>query len=403
MPASSNIPGAKVHWPAPSGDTTGQADTQLIQSVLSHMAPGQISICEFNGYYVNQPLILNNATLHRGPSYGIRPGKPRDSTVPMPPTILVANGANLNAVLTDNAFLASGTPNPSSSIGIDGFVIDGNGGNQSSGAGHGIALLTKDSVIKHNLIQNPFGCGIVQADKNIGGGISTVTMDETQICDNTIFNVYGAANIWVQHFSNQSTNTDGYMIDNIMDNAFGTFGGNGSALALQMDQTAGWRVMRNHPYALSGNGYLFNSCNNCWLEDNYIDKFGDASVSGTTYYGAQFQVAPFGRTTIRGWRANAQEADNAGAGTFVYYYVTSPSNLASATVCECLFADMDVHQISATSATPNGSTAYQFNSTTNATLYIQGFIGAQILQASTTSATPLITGTGTVTVPGNSG
>jgi hypothetical protein len=376
-----------VTAPPPSGDATGVTDTARLQAALHALSPGRFLALQDSGYVVNQPLQMRNATGLIGPAAS-RPGKPRAAPVPPAATIVAAAGANLPAVLTDTAYpTTAASPVPSSSIMIRGVIIDGNAANQTGGAGYGIALLTRASAIEDCTVQNTRGSGIVLADQNAGG---SPTAAGSQV-ENGIFrcNVYkpgGGYGIWVQR--HVSTLTDGYLTECIVDCYF-----TGTAIGVQMDNMAGWRVFRNHVYACQGDAYVFNHCSNAWIVDNFADNFGQASLPNVTYHGYQVQLAPFGRTTVRGNKTNCAEAGRGGggAGTFVHYSVAAAG---AGRRNEVTFSDNAVHQSSATSAT---STAYRFASGNGGALAVQQFGGVS-LSATTTSPYPVLSGT--VTFPG---
>jgi hypothetical protein len=383
VPAPTGI----VTAPPPSSDTTGATDTARLQAALNALHPGQFLALAGIGYVVNQPLRMPNATGLIGPS-AARPGKPRAAPVPPAATIMAAARANLPAVLTDTAYPTTGaSPVPSSSIMIRGVIIDGNAANQTGGTGHGIALLTQASAIEDCTVQNTRGSGIVLADQNAGGN-STAAASQVE---NGIFrcNVYkpgAGSGIWVQRHVN--TLTDGYLTECIVDCYF-----TGTAVPVQMDNTAGWRVFRNHVYACQGHAYILNNCSNAWIVDNLADNFGQASALNVTYYGYQIQLTPFGRTTVRGNKTNCAEKGRGGdgAGTFVHYGVTAAG---TGRPNEVTFSDNAVHQSSATSAT---STAYRFASGSGV-LAVHQFGGVS-LSATSTSPYPVLSGT--VTFPGS--
>jgi hypothetical protein len=380
-------PAGIVTAPPPSGDATGITDTARLQAALNAVSPGQSLAFPGSGYVVSQPLQIPNAIGLVGPSAS-RPGKPRAAPVAPAATIMAAAGANLPAVLTDTVYPTTGaSPVPSSSIMIRGVIIDGNAANQTGGTGHGIALLTRASAIEDCTVQNTRGSGIVIADQNAGGSSTAIG---SQV-ENGIFrcNVYkpgGGYGIWVQRHVN--TLTDGYLTECIVDCFF-----TGSAIGVQMDNMAGWRVFRNHVYACQGHAYVFRHCSNAWIVDNFADNFGQASAPNVTYYGYQIQLAPFGRTTVRGNKTNCREKGRGGdgAGTFVHYSVTAEG---TGRTNEVTFSDNAVHQSSATSAT---STAYCFDSG-GGVLAVQQFGGVS-LSATTTSPYPVLSGT--VAFPGS--
>jgi hypothetical protein len=408
---------AIIYAPAPSGDTTGKTDTPALQAILSAMSAGQTLQFTQGGYWINAALQIPDNVSVIGPACN-QPPKPRSVPVatPFPATITVAGTStlhpNLDAILTDTAFLGTGTATPSYGIMIRGMILDGNSAsqtgytaNQTGGLGHGIALMTQASEIRNCTVQNTYGSGIVIADQNNGGSGVTISCVENRIRENNVYlpgnpsNTNPVYGIWVQ--GNTGHLTDGYVEDNIIDDdVLSTGFTTGSAISIEMDNAPGWRIFRNHVYALNGNGMVFQHCNETWICDNLIDNFGQLSASDATYIGYDIAVTPFGRTTIRGNKADAAEANGAGKGKFVYYSISAGE---AGQQNEIVFTDNAVRQVSATS-TAKGSTAYAFNSGSGGTLWVQGFFGtSQISPVGTASTTATPQLTGTVEIPGNSG
>jgi hypothetical protein len=379
-----------LYLPPPSGDTTGATDDLAILPILSAMSAGQVCNVISTGYYTKAGWVLNSQAILTGPYQG-RPSQTA------PAVVTAAAGSNLNAVISDTAFNGTGAATPTNMVQVTGVTVDGNSSGQTAGDGHGIALLTEYGTVKWCGTVSTYGSGIVLADTNTGGTTTTITQDENAVIECRVVQPGGSAGtvygIWVMGVSGKQT--DGYMYDNIVNfNALSP----ASAIPLEMDCMAGWRVFRNHMYDILGSGPVFKECNQAWIIDNYVDNFGANSASGTTYYGMQITPTPFGRTTVRGSRLFAEEGGGAGAGTYIHYNITSPAGDDN----EIEFADNSVRQKSPGTGT---STAYAFSAGTGGTLWVQGFIGTQRITPSTatTVAAPVITGAGTVNIPGNSG
>lgn len=356
------------------GDGTTD-DTTAIQNALNATPPG--GVCLFPPptvfYLISASLIIRSGRSVLGPAVA-PPGKPRSASTPTAPTIKVKNGiGNLDAVISDAAFTGSANPPaPSSAILIRGLVIDGGAANSSPpiGPAHGIALLSSASSVVDCMVQNTQGHGILMTDTSAAGHSSGISQVENGVYRCRIYQSgkAGGNGIYIQATGN--TNTDGYIYDCIIDN---NFTGPSSNWAIQVDNCAGWRAKFNHVYALQGGGYKFLNCDAAWIENNLCDNFGQEGLSGTTYYGYFIQVAPFGRTTIRGNHTQCKEAGQSGngQGNFIHHYVAAQG---TGQVNEVTFEGNSVRQITATNS-PGTSTGYNFNAQTGGTLTMHGVDG----------------------------
>ena len=383
------------------GDGTTD-DTTAIQNALNATPPG--GVCLFPPptvfYLISASLIIRSGRSVLGPAVA-PPGKPRSASTPTAPTIKVKNGiGNLDAVISDAAFTGSANPPaPSSAILIRGLVIDGGAANSSPpiGPAHGIALLSSASSVVDCMVQNTQGHGILMTDTSAAGHSSGISQVENGVYRCRIYQSgkAGGNGIYIQATGN--TNTDGYIYDCIIDN---NFTGPSSNWAIQVDNCAGWRAKFNHVYALQGGGYKFLNCDAAWIENNLCDNFGQEGLSGTTYYGYFIQVAPFGRTTIRGNHTQCKEAGQSGngQGNFIHHYVAAQG---TGQVNEVTFEGNSVRQITATNS-PGTSTGYNFNAQTGGTLTMHGVDGPFTVAATTTSPYPLL-GSGAIKFPGYRG
>jgi hypothetical protein len=370
--------GTQYYIVDPSGDTFELSGTSG-GTAINSSSTGSGGVSAY--YLISATLQIPSGVSVQGPGVS-RPGKYRDAAIPTPPVIRVAAGKNLTAIISDTAYPGSGTT-PSSAIQVSGLVIDGTGMGTGA-AGHGIALMSAASSVENCGVQNVPGAGIVFADESSGGGNNTtVAQDENGVYKCNVYNS-GSYGIWVQNNNNKLT--DGYVYDSIVDFDFLS---SNTVAAIQMDNMSGWRVTYNHVYAQEGPAYVLSACSGSWICNNYADNFGQASVSGTTYYGFNIQLMPYGDSNITGNHAFCKEAAGAGAGTFIYYNMEGQG-----TANTCWFADNSCYQRSATSAT---STGYSFSSASGDSLTVRGVTAPLAATGTTISAIPSITGT--VTFP----
>jgi hypothetical protein len=383
-------------------------DTAAIQAALNATPPG--GICLFPApavsYLISSTLIVPSGISVLGPAVA-PPGKYGSGPTPTPPVITIAaktpsgGAVSLHAVISDAQFTSSGTPTRSSAILIRGLVIDGGAANATppSGVAHGFALLTSASSLVDCGVQNTVGDGILITDTSaLGTATSATSLVENGVYECRVYKA-GGNGIYIQATTN--VNTDGYLYDCIVDNAFT---GSASNWGIQVDNCAGWRVKFNHVYAQQGSAYNLLNCDAAWIEDNYADNFGQASAAGTTYYGYSIQVQPYGRTAIKSNHTQVKEAgqSGSGAGNFIHHYVTANK---TSQVNEVTFEGNSVRQISAGTGT---STGYSFNAQTGGTLTMHGVDGPFTVAGTpgspspTTSPYPVL-GSGTVNFPGYRG
>jgi hypothetical protein len=297
------------------GDGTTD-DTTAIQNALNATRTG--GRCVFpqpaSFYLISAALQVPNGVSVLGPAVS-RPGKSRTASTATPAVIKVANGANLNAVITDKVYLAGGTAPvaPSASILIRGLVIDGNSSNQAGGNGHGIILVTEGSSVEECGVQNVRGSGIVIADQNAAGNNTSSSLNQPE---NGVYrcNVYqpGVSGIVVQN--NSGGLTDGYIMENIVD-----LNGAGTGVGIDVQTGGGWRVAYNHCYATPGDSFHLKTLSCAWIYGNYADNYGQAGTSATTYYGFLVTLSPFGGTEFTDNVSAPAEAVGSGAANFTHF------------------------------------------------------------------------------------
>lgn len=372
----------------PSGDQTGVIDTHNINFFLTQ---GNVILAGGAPFWINGTIIIPSATSLFGPNAG-PPGKPRSAPVnPTPPTIKMANGANLDAMISDGGWTSAvNPPPPSSAILMNGVVVDGNAANQTGGLGHGFVFLTRASSLVNCMAQNTRGAGFILTDQSKAGFNAASSLVENRIQSCVVYQA-GSNGIWVQNFAARIT--DGYIENCIVDQNFVTTSG----IGLLTENTVGLRIIRNHIYANTGTACRFLVCNTAWIIGNYADNFGQGGVSGTTYYGFDVSLSPFGNVTFRDNKASTQENAGAGKGTYVYYNI---ANNANGQVNDITFADNAIQQRSQTTA-PGTSSAAAFNTLAgvNPSMTVHGVVGPFNIQGNpqtnptpNTSPYPVVTG-----------
>lgn len=302
-----------------------------------------------------------------------------------PALFTMVNGANLDYMIADTGYTSLSTsPVATGDTQIVGVDIDANGSNQSGGLGQGIVLMSAASSIHNVRVRNTLGHGIMITDTSKAGHLtSTTALNENSIDYCRIYQPGLTSGNGIYISSQGSLLTDGYMEENVVDF---NFSGPGTNVAIALDKAGDWSIRRNHVYACQGDAFHIFRAAHAFIDDNYADNFGSASVLGTTYYAFKIQVDPFGACNILNNTASTKEAAGGGAGNFIYFFVTSQG---TGQVNDVFFSGGNVcRQISATSGT---STAYSFNPGSGGTMTIRGITSPFIVQGSTISATPILT------------
>lgn len=378
-------------WLQPSGDTTGASDSSAIANALAALLPnGKLHFLE-GLFWINAPIKLPNNT--EITSFNTRPAKSR-STSPTA-TITVANGANLDAIITDTIFTAGGlVPSGSTGIMVNGIVIDGNAANQTGGLGHGIAFIGNASgMVENCVVRNTRGDGILNADQNAAGnnytGGSGLTDFYIQFC--TLYQI-GGHGFHIQ--ANTSKLTDGMIQHCIQDNNFLA----GTGFIVFAERASGLRLRDIHGYANVNSGFIINSCSGSWIEDLYADNVGQAGLAATTYYGIKIQLSPFGTTILSGNKVAIDESNThggAGAGNYVYYNVSHQSPGAGQQNSISWQPNNTARQVAAGTGS---HLAYNVDATTSGNLWITGITSVNLTETlGSTNAAAVMTTAGAVT------
>jgi hypothetical protein len=248
-------------------------DTDAIQAALDATPPadGGVGVCLFPQpsafYLISKTLVVPPGISVLGPAVG-PPAKERTSSNPTPPVIKVADGANLDAIISDTAFTSTSTaPGPAGGILLNGLVLDGNSAEQTAGLGHGIALMGSGNAIVDCGTQNTFGSGIVLADQSAAGHNCTASSLEDNVINFCRVYQAGGYGIWVQRFVGIS---DGHMHDNIVDQDF-----TGAASAFSYTAT-------------QASPAVFTATNSTYINGQAVQLYGGTPpggfANGTVYY-----------------------------------------------------------------------------------------------------------------------
>lgn len=190
-------------------------------------------------------------------------------------TVKMQAAANLDAVMASEGWLGSVTASDNPTI-VENLGIDGNRTNQSSGAGHGLAMLTFWDWSRDLEIVNCRGDGL---------HLTSARQDTTEIsgtsvehhifhCDIRNCTGYGIR-VYDPTAGTQSV-TDGWIRDCIVQNV----GEDG----IRVDSSAGWIVEGSHLYTLPKHGIHMGRADSTRVIGNYVESWGTSASAGT--YGA---------------------------------------------------------------------------------------------------------------------
>ena len=327
--------------PAPSGDTSGAADTAAINALLA--TGGKVALgpsSATNPYWINATLVV--------PGFGSLAGAGEYATY-----IKMAANANLAAMVINDAYLYnSGTPYSGNPVTISDLTLDGNKAANSS-AGDGIILLSYRSLVRDVYLTGIKGNGLTFSDTNLTGTVIANSAVENRAVRVTIDNP-GNRGVWVKDTGTSGKVTDGYLTGCIVNSPGGDF-------AIRVERSAGWFISHNHVYGCSQGGIYLDQFWDTFLHDNEVDGFG--SNGGTnTYSGFQVQNVILGREgSIHDNQCSTNEIS---ASTYAYYYVRCPAITVGIS-----FHDNFAHKDSGAGV---ASVAYQFIASTGGQFTVYG-------------------------------
>lgn len=247
----------RAMWVAPSGDTSGVTDGASITAALS---AARRAILLPGTFYTNQIIALaGNTTLEGAMGNEFAPSR-----------LLMANGANLDAVIASTGWSTSSNTTSVTPVTIRNLQVDANQANQTGGQGHGIVLQSYGSRLEDLTVMNTRGDGIRFDFFGANGttGI-TNTMDENRIIGCKIIGPLGIG-IHTTDPAGNSAITDGF-IDRCIVDGQGAISISG---AIVLQASAGWLVRGCHVYGLTGNGINCQRPFSTRIVNNYIEPFG---------------------------------------------------------------------------------------------------------------------------------
>jgi hypothetical protein len=267
------------------------------------------------------------------------------------------------------------------------------------GAQQGITLCPYRAWVVGNWVYGPPLAGIVIADGNYQqNGIASVNQ-ENRIYDNTVMYPATASTtiplqygIWVTAFGG-SGNSDSFCANNVVQNCGGT--------AFRFDTAGDWKVLSNHPWSTFGQYEMyFTKPNGTLIAFNTLDPFGLVGTSGVTYYGMYFNsldnITGSGNAsgvTLIGNRTHTDESQGAGAGNFIYCYVSGINGSGTRSAFMNLIGNIWQQDAHGTGT----SVAYSFNCGAAGTMNIR--MAGETTQATSTYpnfGNPQTSGSGTV-------
>jgi hypothetical protein len=246
-------------------------DTHAIQAAIAAAPAGGTVWFPPGTYMVSKTLKLRPGTTYRG-------SNPESSVIRQ------RNGANLIAVMADENFLGS-RRQTASGIQIEDLGIDGNasGNKHNTNGGHGLVLMTDRCLVRHVIVSNTTGAGIVLEDSNATGTVVIDNGVENRIQDCTVIQP-GTYGVWIRDTHHLGRQTDGYLLNNVVKDTSGDW-------AMRIERAAGWFIANNHVYHCARNGIYLSHVAGTYFYCNEVDKFGLTENPPASYYGLHVQYA----------------------------------------------------------------------------------------------------------------
>lgn len=250
----------KHHGATGDGSTD---DTSAIQTAINNSSQGDVIYFPPGTYLVSSTIDLKE--------YRRYVGAERYKTV-----IKQADGSNLNAVLASTNWLATDNPTYSNyPVSIENLGVDGNKSNQTSGDGHGIALISFWNNLYSVQIQNTRGSGLVLSASDQSGTEISNTAVETHVHRVDVRSADGYGIYIYDPDPSDSQITDGWLVDCIVE----TTGEDG----IRILTAGGWVIRGCHVYGAAKSGINIGRAVYARVENNYIETFGSSSTA--SYYG----------------------------------------------------------------------------------------------------------------------
>jgi hypothetical protein len=226
-----------------------------------------------------------------------------------------AAGKNLVAVVADAGYLANATTS-GRGVQVRDLTIDGNAAANTQG--HGLVLMTFRSDLHHLTVQNTPGSGIVFSDKNRAGTVISNSAVENRVTDCSVLNPKGYG-VWVLDTNRSGRLTDGYLLNNIVQGAGGTY-------AMRIERSAGWFIESNHVYRNMQSGYFLGTAWCTYFGFNETDKFGQRGGAGP-YYGVDVSyLLSSGRPSLLIGNECATPEGNFTGSSYVYFRIAGDAS-----------------------------------------------------------------------------
>jgi hypothetical protein len=124
--------------------------------------------------------------------------------------------------------------------------------------------------------------GAVVTAVSVGASDTTVTISAavaTALTNQTVQFAYGNRGYWIRSDTGAAQSiTDCYFENNISNGAWGGYG-------CRIESADGWFIRGNHIYGNQQNGMYIDGAFVAWVQNNRLDNFGLAAISGNSYTG----------------------------------------------------------------------------------------------------------------------
>jgi hypothetical protein len=315
-------------------------DTHAIRTAISATPSGGTVWFPPGTYLVSKTIVLRSGSTYRGSN--------ASSSI-----IQQRNGANLLVVVADENYIANRDVT-SQFIQIEDLTIDGNSQNNPHGSAAGIVLMAERSLVRHVIVTNTAGPGILLSDINANGRVCNNNAVENRIEDCTILQP-GDYGIQIKDTRASGRQTDGYLINNVVANCTGDYG-------LRIERAAGWFISNNHVYHSARNGIYMSHVTGTFFYCNEVDKFGLTSTPPAAYYGLQiaFEMGRFRPSVFIGNLCATPEGSYP-YNTYTYYQFEGDKYGESNLILVGNVAHNDLVTISSKAAAAETATAFRYD------------------------------------------
>lgn len=194
--------------------------------------------------------------------------------------IKLANGANADAVMASAAWLGTSATSADAPLIIEHLKLDGNKANQTSGLGHGLALLSFWDDLQNVEVLNPLGTGILHSATRRDGTEISGTSVEHMMKRVVVRNPGGYGIRASDPTPSVQTVTDGWILGAIIQNAVED--------SIRIESGAGWFVgAGTHIYGAQKSGIQIGRSASARVIGNYIETWGSSSTAAS-YFGIGF-------------------------------------------------------------------------------------------------------------------